>query len=83
MTISARLAGNRLHLSVSDAGVGLPAGFDLTRDAGTALRNSASRLKQLYGDLASLEVGRGDPSGTVVLVIVPRTPLVEPVRTIA
>jgi len=83
LTISARLTGNRLHLSVSDAGAGLPAGFDVTRDAGTGFRNSASRLKQLYGDLASLEVRRGDPSGTVVDVIVPRTPVVEPVRTIA
>jgi len=83
MTISARLAGKRLHLSVSDAGAGLPAGFDIARDAGTGLRNSASRLRQLYGDQASLEVRRGDRGGTVVEVIVPRTPVVELVRTIA
>jgi hypothetical protein len=83
LAISARLAGSRLHLSVSDAGAGLPAGFDITRDAGTGLRNSTSRLKQLYGDLASLEVRRGDRGGTVVEVIVPRTAVVEPVRTIA
>ena len=83
VTIAARLIGARLHLRVADAGAGLPAGFDLSRDAGTGLRNTASRLKQLYGDLASLEVRRGDRSGTVVDVIVPRTPAVEPVRTIA
>jgi two-component system, LytTR family, sensor kinase len=83
VTISARLSGTRLHLRVSDAGAGLPAGFDLTRDAGTGLRNTASRLKQLYGDLASLDVRRGDPGGTVVEVIVPRTPMVEPLRTSA
>jgi two-component system, LytTR family, sensor kinase len=83
VTIAARLIGARLHLRVADGGAGLPAGFDLSRDAGTGLRNTASRLKQLYGDLASLEVRRGDRSGTVVDVIVPRTPAVEPVRTIA
>jgi hypothetical protein len=40
-------------------------------------------LKQLYGDLASLDVRPGDSGGTVVDVVVPRTPMVEPVRTIA
>jgi two-component system, LytTR family, sensor kinase len=83
MTISARVAGSRLYLRVSDGGAGLPAGFDIARDAGTGLRNTASRLKQLYGDLASLEVRRGDRCGAVVDVIVPSTPVVEPVRTIA
>jgi two-component system LytT family sensor kinase len=77
VTIAARLAGPRLHLQVSDAGAGLPAGFDLTRDAGTGLRNTASRLKQLYGDLASLEVRPGGRGGTIVDVIVPRAPVVE------
>ena len=83
VTIAARLAGARLHLQVSDAGAGLPDHFDLARDAGTGLRNTASRLKQLYGDLASLEVRRGPRTGTVVDVIVPSAPVVEPVRTIA
>jgi LytS/YehU family sensor histidine kinase len=83
VTIAARLTGARLHLRVSDIGAGLPAGFDLTRDAGTGLRNTASRLKQLYGDRASLEVRPGDRGGTVVDVMVPRAPVVEPVRTIA
>ena len=83
VTIAARLTGARLHLRVSDIGAGLPAGFDLTRDAGTGLRNTASRLKQLYGDQASLQVQSGDRGGTVVDVFVPRTPAVEPVRTIA
>ena len=83
VTIAARLIGARLQLRVSDIGAGLPAGFDLTRDAGTGLRNTGSRLKQLYGDQASLEVRPGDRGGTIVDVFVPRTPLVEPVRTIA
>jgi two-component system, LytTR family, sensor kinase len=83
ITICARLRSGRLQLSVSDAGAGLPAGFDITRDAGTGLRNSASRLKQLYGDLASLEVRRGDRGGTVVELILPRTRVGEPLRTIA
>jgi two-component system, LytTR family, sensor kinase len=83
LTIAARLTGAHLHLQVSDAGAGLPADFDLTRDAGTGLRNTASRLKQLYGDEASLEVHPGDRGGAVVDVIVPRAPVVERVRTIA
>src|SRR5688572_27456466 len=83
MTIAARLSGASLHLRVSDAGAGLPPGFDATRDAGTGLRNTASRLKQLYGDRASLKIRRGDGGGTVVDVIVPSTPAIEPVRTIA
>jgi two-component system, LytTR family, sensor kinase len=80
MAISARLSGASLHLRVSDAGAGLPPGFDVTRDAGTGLRNTASRLKQLYGDLASLDVRPGDSGGTVVDVFVPRSPGMERAR---
>jgi hypothetical protein len=83
VTISARLEGTRLRVCVADDGAGLPAGFDLTRDAGTGLRNTASRLKQLYGNLATFEVSRGSVRGTVVDVLVPAAPMVEPIRTIA
>ena len=83
VTISARLDRARLGLRVADDGVGLPAGFDLSRDAGTGLNNTASRLRQLYGPAASLHVVPGDGGGTVAEVILPRTPAVAPVKTTA
>jgi sensor histidine kinase YesM len=83
VTISGRVAGDRLRIRVTDDGAGLPAGFELSRDAGTGLRNTPSRLKQLYGELASLDIRSGAGGGTVVDVHVPVTPVVEPVRTSA
>src|SRR5687768_3823891 len=72
VTISARLEGARLGLRVVDDGAGLPAGFERSRDAGTGLNNTASRLRQLYGPAASLHVGPADRGGTVAEVILPR-----------
>jgi LytS/YehU family sensor histidine kinase len=83
VTIAAFVDGSRLRLRVSDDGGGLPRGFDLARDAGTGLSNTASRLKQLYGPLASFGVVPRDGGGTVAEVILPTAPRVEPVRTIA
>ena len=83
VTISAGLDSGRLHLRVSDDGVGLPAGFELSRDAGTGLSNTASRLRQLYGSKASFEVRPAPGGGTIADVILPSTPVVAPVRTIA
>jgi two-component system LytT family sensor kinase len=83
LTIAARLEAGRLHVQVSDDGVGLPAGFDSSRHAGTGLRNTASRLKQLYGSDASLDIRPNSGGGTVAEVIVPTNPAVELARTIA
>jgi signal transduction histidine kinase len=83
VTISARLDGARLSLRVADDGVGLPAGFERSRDAGTGLNNTASRLQQLYGPAASLHVVPAEGGGTVAEVVLPRTPAVAPVRTTA
>ena len=83
VTIAARVDGARLRLRVSDDGVGLPAGFDPGRDAGTGLSNTTSRLKQLYGSLASFGIGPAEGAGTVAEVILPVAPLVESRRTIA
>jgi two-component system LytT family sensor kinase len=83
VTIAARLESGRLHLCVRDDGVGLPAGFELTRDAGTGLRNTGSRLRQLYGSKASFEVRPASGGGTTAEVILPSAPVAAPVRTIA
>jgi two-component system LytT family sensor kinase len=83
VTIAARLDSGRLHLRVRDDGVGLPAGFELTRDAGTGLRNTGSRLQQLYGSRASFEVRAAAGGGVVAEVILPATAVAAPVRTIA
>jgi two-component system, LytTR family, sensor kinase len=83
LSIAARLEAGRLRVQVADDGVGLPAGFDSSRDAGTGLSNTASRLKQLYGPDASLEIRPNAGGGTVAEVIVPATPAIEPARTIA
>jgi two-component system LytT family sensor kinase len=83
LTITARLETARLRIRVADDGVGLPADFEIPRDAGTGLRNTASRLKQLYGVQASFDVRRGATGETVAEVILPSTPAAAPVRTIA
>ena len=71
LSISADVVANVLRVEVRDDGVGLPAGFDIVRDAGTGLRNIRVRLQQLYGSHSSLTL-RSTPSGdTVVTVTIP------------
>lgn len=70
--IAASLHGDGVHLQVSDDGAGLPPGFDVSRHAGTGLRNLRSRLARLYGQAGRLDVRRRDGSGTVVEIVVPR-----------
>jgi two-component system, LytTR family, sensor kinase len=69
--IGGRLEGGTLRLWVRDDGAGLPAGFDIATDAGTGLRNTRSRLKQIYGAAARLEIQPAAPSGVSVEVVMP------------
>jgi two-component system, LytTR family, sensor kinase len=69
--IGARCDGNRLQLWVSDDGAGLPQGFDLNQHAGTGLRNTQSRLRQIYGTAAAFVVRPHTPAGTLVEMTVP------------
>ena len=71
--IGARCEGSRLRLWIRDDGVGLPTGFDLRHHAGTGLRNTESRLRQIYGPSAHFDVRPGTP-GTIVEMIVPSGP---------
>ena len=54
--------GAELRLSVTDNGVGLPHGFNPSRDAGTGLRNTRSRIERLYGSAAALVVRPNAPA---------------------
>jgi LytS/YehU family sensor histidine kinase len=61
----------RLRVWVRDNGAGLRPGFDLARDAGTGLRNIASRLERLYGVEATLSIGPAEAAGTIVELTLP------------
>jgi hypothetical protein len=67
VTVRAWREGSSLHLSVADDGVG--ARKSLPFKEGFGLGNTRERLRELYGDLATLEF-RGD-NGFVVEVILP------------
>ena len=69
--IGARAEHDRLRLWVTDDGVGLPRGFDLGRNAGPGLGNTRSRLAQLYGSAATLDVRAAHAAGTTVEIAVP------------
>jgi len=71
---SARHASG-LRLWVTDDGAGLPVGFDVSRDAGTGLRNTRSRIARIYGSSATLTVGPHVPAGTTVEITLPPTAL--------
>jgi two-component system, LytTR family, sensor kinase len=67
----------RLTLRVRDDGAGLQPDFDINRHAGTGLRNTRSRLDQLYGATAALDLRSGDRGGTIVEITLPLPPVVE------
>ena len=83
VTITASVDGARLRLRVSDDGAGLRAGFELSRDAGTGLSNTVSRMHQLYGSRASFGIAPAEGGGTVAEVLLPSVPVVQAIRTIA
>jgi len=77
VTIAAARQPDRVTLTVADDGAGLPPGFDLERHAGTGLRNIRSRLGQLYGGAATIDLRGADRQGTIVEVVVPAPVLTE------
>ena len=66
--IGARQDAGDLRLWVRDDGSGLPAAFDLQRDAGTGLRNISARLERIYGDHARLSLRTNEAGGTTAEV---------------
>jgi two-component system, LytTR family, sensor kinase len=83
LEIGAALTGGRLRLTVRDDGAGLPGGFDLERDAGTGLGNVRTRLRNLYGDPASMTIAAQAGGGTLVTVEVPPQPPADAIRASA
>jgi two-component system, LytTR family, sensor kinase len=74
LEVGASLDGpQKLRVWVRDDGAGLRPGFSLARDAGTGLRNIASRLERLYGAEATFTVRPDDGGGTLAELILPTT----------
>lgn len=71
LEIGASLDDGGLHVWVTDDGVGLPPGFDVTRDARTGLGNVRSRLARLYGAHARLAIEPQAGGGTRATLVVP------------
>lgn len=72
VSLRARRQGDALEVCVTDNGPGFPPGFDRAATTGVGLRNTASRLQQLYGSAASIQ-GRnqGDGGGAEVRILIP------------
>ena len=71
LAIDAVLELDVLRITIADDGVGVPAEFDVDRQAGTGLRNVRARLAQLYGGAAHFEIRRAADAGTIVTIALP------------
>lgn len=63
--------GSLLSLRVRDDGVGLPRGWQFSRDAGIGLRNIASRLEHLYGRSDTFRIVPASPQGVEAQIDLP------------
>jgi len=70
ISISCRLAEDRLILEVSDDGVGLETTKDVMT-SGVGLSNLQARLNRLYGDNQSIVLSANDSGGLLVTVSIP------------
>jgi LytS/YehU family sensor histidine kinase len=68
--IAARVASDRLSLSVSDDGVGIRAPSS-DSSLGIGLRNIRARLAQLHGSDGSLTLEPSSPHGTIAMIHIP------------
>lgn len=63
----ARREGGHVVIEIADTGVG----FAPTTRGGVGLSNLRDRLKLLYGEQASMQIGENTPAGTIVTVRLP------------
>ena len=76
--VDARLMGDRLVITITDTGPGVPAGGGLngelpasTSGSGVGLANIRERLAQAYGEDHRFEVESNEPHGLIVLIDIP------------
>ena len=71
--VSAHFDAGRLRLRVEDDGMGMSGNARAAaQPQGVGLRNTAERLRVLYGDRASIQIELREPSGTRVTLLIPR-----------
>jgi two-component system LytT family sensor kinase len=70
LTVTARVDGDQLALDVRDAGPGMPAP-DATTEPGIGLRNTAERLKYLYGAGHTFDLRSQADGGLLVSLRIP------------
>jgi len=71
LELVARREGSVLHIAVRDDGPGLPAGWNLARDAGTGLKNVRDRIRSLFPGASGFRVENGATGGAVALLSIP------------
>ena len=75
IAISADLQGGRLRIRIADDGAGLGAtATGAPRGHGTAIANIRDRLRQVYGEFATLELTPSTPRGACATLTLPATP---------
>lgn len=67
VSLRARREGGHVVIEIADTG----AGFAPTTRGGVGLSNLRDRLKLLYADKASMQIGENAPAGTIVTVRLP------------
>jgi LytS/YehU family sensor histidine kinase len=65
------VAQDRLRISVEDTGVGLQAGWSEAGARGIGVAAMRARLRLMYGDRHSLEIGPGADRGTRAVLAIP------------
>ncbi len=71
LELAARREGRALHIAVRDDGPGLPAEWNLWRDAGAGLRNVRERIQALFPGTGGIRVENGPTGGAVAVLSVP------------
>jgi hypothetical protein len=69
LKVRAEVAHNKLHVTVSDDGVGF--GVVPSKGTGLGLSNTRERLKLLHGEAGQLHISPNSPSGVVATIEVP------------
>jgi LytS/YehU family sensor histidine kinase len=71
VTVRASTDGETLRLQIADDGPGFRGTAGGRRSPGVGISNTRSRLAQLYGDEASLDIEDASPGGAIVTITLP------------